>query len=91
MSVLAPILNSTNVSELLKCSVRTVEDYARSGRLPSLKIGDGWIFPTDALIQAVNRMAIEESEKRAQPCKPIAVGYKGCSDLPDLSKLLNVA
>jgi hypothetical protein len=91
MSALPPILDSKDVSELLQCSIRTVEDYARAGRLPSLKFGDGWVFPTEALIQAVNCMAKEEADKRAQPCKPIAVGKKAQKTRPDLSKLLAAA
>jgi len=91
MSALSPILYSKDVSELLQCSVRTVEDYARAGRLPSLKFGDGWVFPTEALIQTVNCMAKEEAAKRAQPCKPLAVGKKTQKSLPDLSKLLAAA
>lgn len=88
MSALSPILTSKDVSDLLQCSVRTVEDCARAGRLPSLKFGDGWIFPAEALIQAVNRMAETEAAKRALPCKPIAVGNKTHKGPPDLSKLL---
>ena len=91
MSALSPILNSKDVSELLQCSIRTVEDYARAGRLPSVKFGDGWVFPSEALIQAVNRMAAVEAAKRAEPCKPMAVGKKAQKCLPDLSKLLAVA
>ena len=91
MSALPPILNSKDVAELLQCSVRTVEDYARAGRLPSLKFGDGWVFPSDVLIQAVNRMAEVEAAKRAEPQKPIAVGKKVQKDRPDLSRLLAAA
>lgn len=91
MSALSPILNSKDVSELLQCSIRTVEDYARAGRLPSLKFGDGWVFPFEALIQAVNRMAEVEAAKRAEPQKPIAVGKKAQKTRPDLSQLLAAA
>lgn len=71
---MTPIMDSTQVADLLKCSVRTVEDNARAGRLPAVKFGDGWMFPTDALLRAVNRLAEEEAVKRQQPAAPKAVG-----------------
>lgn len=62
-----PLMDSTEVATLLKCSERTVEDHARAGRLPAVKFGDGWMFPTDALLRAVNSMAEAEAAKRAAP------------------------
>ena len=70
---IAPLLDSDQVADLLKCSTRTVEDYARSGRLPAAKFGDGWVFPSEALMRAVNRIAEEEAGKRLAPPKPSAV------------------
>lgn len=70
---IAPLLDSEQVASLLKCSTRTVEDYARSGRLPAAKFGDGWVFPAEALMRAVNRIAEEEAGKRLVPPKPPAV------------------
>lgn len=71
---MTPIMDSTQVADLLKCSVRTVEDHARAGRLPAVKFGDGWMFPTEALLRAVNRLAEEEAARRQQPAAPKAVG-----------------
>lgn len=68
-----PIMDSSAVAALLKCSERTVEDHARAGRLPAVKFGDGWMFPTDALLRAVNRMAEEEAARRQAPVMPRAV------------------
>jgi len=64
---MTPLLDPTQVAELLKCSVRTVEDHARAGTLPGVKFGDGWVFPSDALLRAVNRMAEEEAARRSRP------------------------
>lgn len=71
---MTPLMDSTQVATLLKCSERTVEDHARAGRLPAVKFGDGWMFPTEALLRAVNRMAEEEAVKRQQPVAATAVG-----------------
>ena len=72
-SQITPLMDSTQVAGLLKCSERTVEDHARAGRLPAVKFGDGWMFPTDALLRAVNRMAEDEAAKRMAPAKAVAV------------------
>ena len=72
------VLNSTQVAELLHCSVRSVEDHARTGLLPGYKVGDGWIFLPDMVIDAIRVLALEEAEKRKSPkpkyrIDPIAV------------------
>ena len=73
MNEIAPIMDSPAVAALLKCSERTVEDHARAGRLPAVKFGDGWMFPVDALLRAVNRMAEDEAAKRKAPARVQAV------------------
>ena len=59
-----PLLESPQVADMLRCSVRTVEDHARSGILPGVKFGEGWVFPFDALMRAINRLAEEEASRR---------------------------
>lgn len=71
--MIEPLMKSAAVATLLDCSVRTVEDHARAGRLPAVKFGDGWMFPSDALLRAINKMAEDEAAKRAQPASPAAV------------------
>jgi len=88
--MISPIMDSPAVAALLKCSERTVEDHARSGRLPAVKFGDGWMFPSDALLRAVNQLAEEEAAKRSAPVKPVAVKQvidKKRSTRPNLSLL----
>lgn len=62
-------LSSEDVSEILGCSSWQVEEYARNGVLPGVKMGSksAWVFPPEALVRAVNRMAEEEAAKRASP------------------------
>lgn len=52
-----PVMTAEGVALLLKCSVRTVEDKARAGALPGVKFGESWVFPTQALLEAVNALA----------------------------------
>jgi excisionase family DNA binding protein len=82
-------MDSTQVAGLLKCSERTVEDHARAGRLPAVKFGDGWMFPTEALLRAVNRLAEEEAAKRSGPTRPAAIKQAKCKTRPDLTLLLS--
>ena len=60
-----PLMDSSAVAQLLGCSVRTVEDYARDKTLPAVKIGGGWICTSDTLVPAINRMI--ESQTRPEP------------------------
>jgi excisionase family DNA binding protein len=71
--LLKPILNAQEAADLLQCSVRSVQDYARSGRLPGVKFGDGWVFSSDLLVETVKKLSIEEAEKRSRPVRPIGV------------------
>lgn len=81
-----PLLESSQVAGLLKCSIRTVEDHARAGTLPGVKFGEGWVYPTDALMKAINRMAEEEAAKRSKPATSLAVA-KPKKKRPDLLAL----
>lgn len=63
----AIILTSDQVAELLYCSARSVEDHARVGTIPGVKIGEGWIFVSDMVIDAVRILAREEADKRKAP------------------------
>ncbi len=82
------VMTVEEVAALMKCATRTVEDHARAGRLPALKFGESWVFPADALIRAVNRMAEEEAAKRSEPTKPAAVKVKQAGNKPVNLKLL---
>lgn len=58
------ILTVEDVSQLLHCDTTTVEDKARNGELPGVKIGRSWIFPRDALIDSINELARLEAAAR---------------------------
>ena len=65
------------LSQLLRCSSKTVEEWARSGKLAGIKPGGGWVFPAGALIQRLNELALEEATARRKPLAPTAVAMAG--------------
>jgi len=52
------LLTAAHVGELLQCTVQTVEIAARDGRLPGVQYGRAWLFPEDALIEALRLQAL---------------------------------
>lgn len=70
-----PIMNAQQVAELLGCSVKTVENHARAGSIPGTKFGDGWVFASDLVIEAVKTISQQEAAERSQPQRK-AKGFK---------------
>lgn len=64
MDPLGPILVPEEAATLLRCTARTVEDRLRAGDLPGEKFGEGWILPTQALLQRINEIALEKMIER---------------------------
>ena len=85
------VMNEQAVAAALGCSIRTVQDRARSGELPGLKFGDeGWVFPIQALNAALNEQAIEKAAERAakgEPPKATVVEAKSKKGPPALPSL----
>lgn len=59
------MLNSEDASNFLRCSVRTVEDLARTGRLFGEKFGESWIFPENLFYESVELIVLQASKARA--------------------------
>jgi len=59
-----PTINAEECADLLICSVDQVEEMARTGEIPGLKIGRGWLFIKDDLIEYLASKAREEAEHR---------------------------
>lgn len=78
---LAPFLNCAQVAELLECSEKTVQIHARSGELPGLKFGEDWIFPSEALLERLNSVALERANERRQD-KPKPLGLVMAQTVP---------
>lgn len=63
----APGLRVYSVDEvalLLKCSTKTVEEWARTGRLYGIKPGGCWVFPASALAASLDTQAMAEAHSR---------------------------
>lgn len=65
------------LAELLDCEETTIKDRAVAGDLPGLKIGRSWIFPAEALHQALNELARREAAARRAPAPRAAVATSG--------------
>ncbi|MDP2015238.1 helix-turn-helix domain-containing protein [Hydrogenophaga sp.] len=81
--------NSEQASTFLGCSVRTIEDLARAGRIFGEKFGESWIYPERLFFESVERIVIEESSARAngkatKSYVPVNVSKGG--SLQDLAK-----
>lgn len=67
------VLTQAAVAQLLECDEGTVQERARTGELPGLKFGRGWVFPREALMARLNTMAQEQAaERRGQRAGAVA-------------------
>lgn len=88
------ILDDAEVAALLACEPSTVQAMAREGELPAVKFGKHWRFPRAALLEVVNRRALENTapKPRAQPravLRQVPQGRRRAP--PDLTGLLGKA
>lgn len=60
------LLTVRELAALLNCEPKTVEDAARSGRLPGFKYERSWVFPRTAVVQALH----EEAMRNLMPRQP---------------------
>lgn len=87
------ILDETEVAALLACEPSTVQTMAREGELPAVKFGKHWRFPRAALLEVVNRRALENTAPKPK-ATPRAVLRQVPSKRrapPDLSAFLGQA
>lgn len=57
-------LTKDQVAELLQCDVLTVEEKARNGAIPGVKIGRSWVFVRSALVARMHELAMEPKRTR---------------------------
>lgn len=69
------VLSAEEVAQLLDCAVTTVEEMARRKELPATKPGRSWVFPREALLKALNDMALEH-------WRPAVPGHKPAVTVP---------
>jgi excisionase family DNA binding protein len=56
---LPPVLTAEQAAQLVDCTPESIAEAARRKELPGLKMGRSWVFPTDALLQVLNAMALK--------------------------------
>ena len=60
-------IDADGCAELLRCTPDTVEEMARSGDIPGLKIGRGWLFVRlDLLSYLAEKARNEAADRRAK-------------------------
>lgn len=60
---MSEILTDMEAAELLDCAQTTVQELARKGKLPAVQYGRSWRFPRAALVEHLNRKAMEHLEQ----------------------------
>ena len=65
------VLDEAEVAELLDCEPKTVQEKARLGKLPAVKFGRSWRFPRSALMEALHKLALENTPKAPEAPKAI--------------------
>lgn len=84
---MSDILTADEVAQLLDCEPSTIQAQARAHELPGIKIGRSWRFPRVALLEALNRKALENQvPERATP-KAVTRKPAGRRSPPALPKL----
>ncbi|WP_234975008.1 helix-turn-helix domain-containing protein [Variovorax paradoxus] len=66
------IIDSEQCAELLRCTPDQVEELARAGEIPGLKLGRGWIFMYADLLLFLAEKAREEALQRRMKRQPHA-------------------
>lgn len=67
-------IGSEDCAKLLHCTPEQVEELARAGEIPGLKLGRGWLFVRADLLAYLAEKAREEAQQRRarrQPATPI--------------------
>lgn len=59
-------INTEQCAELLHCTEQRIEELTRSGALPGLKFGRGWIYVKADLLDYIADRARKEAEERRQ-------------------------
>lgn len=80
MTAVLETIGSTECAELLRCTAEQVEELAREGEIPGLKIGRSWLFVRSDLLVYLAQKARTEAETRRSKRQP------GVTPLPAKSK-----
>lgn len=58
------VLTKSEVAALLHCEENTIEEKARTGQLPAVKIGRTWVFLRATLFGRLFEMSLEPKSSR---------------------------
>lgn len=67
------VLDADGVAALLDCAPETINRLAREGELPGVQFGRSWRFPREALLDVLNRKALEHTVRPRPERRPQAV------------------
>jgi excisionase family DNA binding protein len=84
-------IDSDQCAELLRCTPGQVEEMARAGEIPGLKIGRGWLFVrADLLAYLAERARDEAAQRRArrQPGNAVTPIIKRRRNVPPVLPVL---
>lgn len=63
-------IDSNQCAELLRCTPEQVEELARAGEIPGLKLGRSWLFVRADLLAYLAEKARQEAEQRRAKRQP---------------------
>jgi len=63
-------INAEQCAQLLHCTPEQVEELARAGEIPGLKIGRGWLFIRADLLAYLAEKARKEAQERRSKRHP---------------------
>jgi excisionase family DNA binding protein len=69
------VLCEAEVAQLLDCEPSTIQTKARENELPGVKYGRSWLFPRAALLEVLNRQAMQNLTAKPKP-SPLATTRK---------------
>lgn len=69
-------IDASECAALLRCSPNQVEEMARAGDLPGLKIGRAWLFVRHDLLAFLAEKARDEAQARRSKRQPAAQPVK---------------
>lgn len=79
-------IDADQCAELLKCTKDQVEDLARHGEIPGLKLGRGWLFiRADLLAFLAAKARAEATDRRSKREKPPVAVYTPPTLVPPTS------
>jgi excisionase family DNA binding protein len=65
-----PVIGSDECAAMLRCTAEQVEELARAGEIPGLKMGRAWLFVRADLLAYLAEKARDEAQERRAKRQP---------------------